>query len=264
MSDDEDDYMSADFLEKCLPKDVKPGLQSRGQKREHDLYVEQEKRRAEALKEKHVKRKRHEVEEEAREEGLSKKLDSSNKGFALLAKMGYKPGQGLGKDESGRVDPIDVNVKNNRSGFGRDEARKEIAMRKCRIIEQKTKEMIDQFDPAAFRAQMREKHQARRMESDLYKAQKSCRNLDEKKEFPEPMEKFFWPPVEKTKSLEEDEEEDEEEEEEEVFTVAEKLELLITYLRFAHLYCMFCGINFENEEEMRNSCPGPSREDHDD
>ena len=156
-------------------------------------------------------------------------------------------------------------MKNNRSGFGRDEARKEIAMRKCRIIEQKTREMVDQFDPAAFRAQMREKHQARRMESDLYKAQKSCRNLDEKKEFPEPMEKFFWPPVEKKRSLEDDDEEEEEEvEEEEVFTVAEKLELLITYLRLTHLYCMFCGINFENEEEMNNSCPGPSREDHDD
>ena len=46
--------------------------------------------------------------------------------------------------------------------------------------------------------------------------------------------------------------------------MAEKLELLITYLRLTHLYCMFCGINFENEEEMNNSCPGPSREDHDD
>ena len=39
----------------------------------------------------------------------------------------------------------------------------------------------------------------------MYKAQKSCRNLDEKKEFPEPMEKFFWPPVEKKRSLEDDE-----------------------------------------------------------
>ena len=112
-------------------------------------------------------------------------------------------------------------------------------MRKCRIIEQKTREIVDQFDPAAFRAQMREKHQARRMESDLYKAQKSCRNLDEKKEFPEPMEKFFWPPVEKKRSLEDDDEEEEEEvEEEEVFTVAEKLELLITYLRLTHLYIL--------------------------
>ena len=35
MSDD-DDYMSADFLEKCLPKDVAPGLLNKGQKREHN------------------------------------------------------------------------------------------------------------------------------------------------------------------------------------------------------------------------------------
>ena len=57
MSDEDDDYMSADFLEKCLPKDVKPGLQSRNQKREHELYVQKEKRRDEAQREKHVKKR---------------------------------------------------------------------------------------------------------------------------------------------------------------------------------------------------------------
>ena len=31
-----------------------------------------------------------------REEGLQKSLDSSNKGFSLMAKMGYKAGDGLG------------------------------------------------------------------------------------------------------------------------------------------------------------------------
>ena len=43
------------------------------------------------------------------------------------------------------------------------------------------------------RAQMREKHLARRAESDLYKAQKSCRQLDLAKEYAEPVELWFWP-----------------------------------------------------------------------
>jgi len=37
------------------------------------------------------------VEAEKREEGLTKKLDDSNKGFTLLQKMGYRAGTALGK-----------------------------------------------------------------------------------------------------------------------------------------------------------------------
>ena len=37
------------------------------------------------------------VEHEKREEGLQSAISSDNKGFALLAKMGYKPGMGIGK-----------------------------------------------------------------------------------------------------------------------------------------------------------------------
>lgn len=37
------------------------------------------------------------LEAEKRDEGLGKSLDASNKGFALLQKMGYKPGEGIGK-----------------------------------------------------------------------------------------------------------------------------------------------------------------------
>jgi hypothetical protein len=40
---------------------------------------------------------------------------------------------------------------------------------------------------------MREKHLSRRLESDLWKAQKSCRQLDLGKEYTEPMEFWFWP-----------------------------------------------------------------------
>ena len=38
------------------------------------------------------------LETEKREEGLQKSLGADNKGFALLAKMGYKPGMGIGKE----------------------------------------------------------------------------------------------------------------------------------------------------------------------
>lgn len=37
------------------------------------------------------------LECEKRKEGLEKPLEQSNKGFALLQKMGYKPGDSIGK-----------------------------------------------------------------------------------------------------------------------------------------------------------------------
>lgn len=39
-----------------------------------------------------------ELEEQRRQEGLEKAIDSNNKGFSLLQKMGYKPGSGIGKN----------------------------------------------------------------------------------------------------------------------------------------------------------------------
>jgi hypothetical protein len=48
---------------------------------------------------------------------------------------------------------------------------------------------------------MREKHMARRTESDLLKGQKSCRQLDLAMEFTEPVELWFWPKTPKERLL---------------------------------------------------------------
>ena len=61
-----------------------------------------------------------------------------------------------------------------------------------------------------------------------------------------------------------EEEQPEEEEEEDLFTTVEKLNLLLTYIRLEHFYCLYCGISYENQEDMDQNCPGISRDDHDD
>lgn len=45
-------------------------------------------------------------------------LERSNKGFALLEKMGWKEGEGLGKDRSGRTEPLRPERRGGRSGLG--------------------------------------------------------------------------------------------------------------------------------------------------
>lgn len=46
------------------------------------------------------------------------------RGFQLLAKMGYKAGEGIGKDRQGRAAPISLDLKAGRTGLGVDEEKK--------------------------------------------------------------------------------------------------------------------------------------------
>lgn len=70
------------------------------------------------------------IENENRQIGLSTSIDSSNKGFAMLQKMGYKAGQSLGKSNEGRLEPIPIHVKSDRAGLGRENVIKAIQMRR--------------------------------------------------------------------------------------------------------------------------------------
>ncbi|KIJ68753.1 hypothetical protein HYDPIDRAFT_106995 [Hydnomerulius pinastri MD-312] len=47
------------------------------------------------------------------------KIKSTNKGFAMLAKLGWSEGQPLGLSGDGRVDPIPFQVKNDLTGLGK-------------------------------------------------------------------------------------------------------------------------------------------------
>ena len=60
------------------------------------------------------------LEVQKRDEQLQKPLDSSNKGFEMLQKLGYKVGEGLGKNNSGRLEPVPFEIKVNRSGLGKE------------------------------------------------------------------------------------------------------------------------------------------------
>lgn len=88
--DDEEDYMSEAFLKGL--GDVRPGLLTTAQKRKRKCDERHEKSKA-LPKRKVIKV----AEREARQQALSTPIPSSSKGYALLQKMGYKKGTGLGR-----------------------------------------------------------------------------------------------------------------------------------------------------------------------
>ncbi|OVA10741.1 G-patch domain [Macleaya cordata] len=56
----------------------------------------------------------------------SNAINSSNIGFQLLKKSGWKEGTGLGVAEQGRLEPLQAHVKNNKSGLGADKVTKKM------------------------------------------------------------------------------------------------------------------------------------------
>lgn len=111
---------------------------------------------------------------------------------------------------------------------------------------------------------MSEKAQEKQTDLDLKKSQRICYNMDQEWSVEEPDEPWFWPEFTQDDEAEgEDEDEPEEEiEDEPQLTPKDKLELLTMYLRRNHLYCIWCGVKFQDEDDMRD-CPGPTRLDHD-
>ncbi|XP_028517382.1 G patch domain-containing protein 11 isoform X2 [Exaiptasia diaphana] len=202
-------------------------------------------------------------EQENREEGMAKALDSSNIGFALLQKMGYKQGTGLGKEGTGRAEPIPISLKADRGGLGRDNHLKRQNDIKKTILEEKTKKKIkvEQRLREDFRKHMSNKFVDKKVQSDLYKSQKACEQLDKAKGL-SCIQIWFWPEVPKE---EEEEEEDNNTGDVDCITLEpyDKLIQLTQYLRSEHLYCIWCGTTYNDDTDLSSNCPGDTAEDHD-
>lgn len=103
----------------------------------------------------------------ARDVALATALDSSNKGFKLMAKLGYKPGETLGKSEDARVNPIEVSMKEDRGGIGLDTEKK----RKIREeLEHESKRV--KAEETDYRERLRLEREEKRWEGQLIGAQK--------------------------------------------------------------------------------------------
>lgn len=162
------------------------------------------------------------LEAERREEGLNTAISSNNKGFEMLTKMGYKPGESLGRSSSGIVEPITIQLKTDRGGLGRAAAIKQLEEYKEKLrqarAEKKTEDTTNSI--CQFRQRMAEKTGGKLLESDLWyfymnferrnfpffcvftlflfylchsKCQRACEKLDLDASIEAPAMLWFWP-----------------------------------------------------------------------
>ncbi|XP_017104634.2 G patch domain-containing protein 11 [Drosophila bipectinata] len=267
MSDEEEDYMSDKFLAGL--QDVRPSLvQNRGKKRQIEVQSKQEE---------HKKRQREasssgNVNNERLQQSLSQPLTSENKGFQLLAKMGYKAGTGLGKQPDARIEPVGISIKSGRGGLGREAAVAELKakrqeLRRAHLLQKAGIQPGEEISTEAYRRRATQKAEERKLMYDIKRCQQTCESLDLKEGIAEPDMEFFWPPkpkeeVEETEDGEEQPEEEEEQAEEDAYTPSEQLEMLTSYLRTAYTFCYWCGTHYTSKDDLDSNCPGLTRDDH--
>ena len=164
--DDEDDYLNMTFTDSTKPESLVD--RKKRQQREAEARA-RTKSKAEIAAEAEAKR----------QEGLSTSaFDSTNRGARMMAKLGYVPGESLGKEGGGGLkEPVGLEMKEGRSGVGADSEKK----RKIREEFERREEGVKRAkgEEVDFRERGRLEREKRRVEAQVLGAQKVFERLEE-------------------------------------------------------------------------------------
>ena len=181
-TDEDDDYMNMTFEEPAGAKKMETLTQKKKRlAREAEIKANPKSKAALA-----------EEERKKREAALkSNTIDTTSKGYKMMAALGYKPGSALGverpagKDGSEEKDdrllePIGLEMKDSRSGIGADAEKKrkfreELAGREEADKKRKT-------DALDFRERQHKERELKRMDGQIWGAMKVCERLEEEEE----------------------------------------------------------------------------------
>ncbi|EGZ77818.1 hypothetical protein NEUTE2DRAFT_124381 [Neurospora tetrasperma FGSC 2509] len=175
-SDSEDDYMKMTFADEPSTttsskngKPIETSLQRRLRLQREGEIRGRVKSKAELAAE----------EEARREAALSTSLfTAKSKGLAMMAKMGFVPGNALGAGATeGRTEPIKISIKDGREGIGLESDRK----RKMREAAEAAGEMAKKarVDEEGYRERLRREREEARLERQVLAAQKVAEGMDE-------------------------------------------------------------------------------------
>lgn len=163
-----------------------------------------------------LKRERKQIEEDMQTlENLGSAIPQSNIGFKLLKQMGYTPGSALGKEGSGRAEPVALEIRRGRAGIGKEDVKVEKMRREKENDEgkkRKEQELMEDFG-----SRQKERWKGRRIVVNFRKAEAVLAQLENRDI------------VEVEKKGEEDEEKEEEEEEEEITEEVHLLDILYVH-----------------------------------
>lgn len=134
---------------------------------------------ADSCKPKNGKRNLQTLMEESREQSMAVPINSANIGFKLLQKIGYKDGEGLGKDGKGMTEPVAVLNRSNKdlSGLGVAEQKQRKAQQ-IKTFQQVKQTYSHKLESSFIEARITQNNNAQIIR-DMKKAQKIIYELDE-------------------------------------------------------------------------------------
>jgi len=141
-------------------------------------------------------------------------IPQSNIGFKLLKQMGYTPGSALGKQGSGRAEPVGIEIRRSRAGVGLEDPHKEKRKKEEIMMNRKRRKEEDLMKEFGFR--QKSQWQSKRVIINYNKAKAALDQL-ENREIVEPQKN-------------DDDSEVEEEEEEEITEEARNLTITFSLI----------------------------------
>jgi hypothetical protein len=168
---EDDDYLTMSFDD--------PSTNPR--KKESLIEQKRRKQREAEIRGRPKSKKELAAEEAAKREAAlaTSTLDTSNKGYKMMAALGYKAGStlGAGRDPNAMLEPVGLEMKEGRSGIGADSEKK----RKFREeVERKAgEEKRVRAEEGDFRERNKLEREEKRKEAQVVAAQKVCERLDE-------------------------------------------------------------------------------------
>ena len=221
--------------------------------------------------EKKKKRKREksppkrESAEEKRLKALSTMISSDNKGYQLLKKLGFEEGKGIGKNKQGITEPLPLSSHKGTSGLGVDsEKRKQRSMQ-----ERREKASVEKI-VFEFKDLLQRKEEERRVSSHRRKAFNALVELETRAGLTREDSQYVRTFEEKQERMKERLQQKlpfvknitEEEEEETLEDLSNSLREMLCALQEKYLFCIYCGITFNDQQDLEQNCPGILFEDH--
>ncbi|KAI9207694.1 uncharacterized protein BJ171DRAFT_493543 [Polychytrium aggregatum] len=251
--EEEEDFMSDKFIERIL---VSESADRRKSSQRSYTQIRKAKEAKQRVAERASSQK-HQDQERQRQISLSTAIDESNKGFQLLAKMGYRKGEGLGKSPDASItEPIKVDIKANREGLGLSTLKREREKELVELGVQASKRLHHDFEST-----QRQRFAEQQLARDLHKSRRCCEQLDLDSGIEH---SDYWIAQSSGDRDDDDTAAEHVPSPFEQLEPAEQLRIVTRHLREQHRYCIWCGIKFGDEGDMAQNCPGDCRAVHDD
>ena len=194
-----------------------------------------------------------------RESAQSKAISEDNRGYKLLQKFGYCASQGgLGKFNSGLAVPLVVEKRDlsERDGLGMGEQKKRKLEANC--IKSKLQEKSRESLRRNFESDLISQQRTLSTLNSLNAARKIIYELDFRSSV---LSNILWP----TEFIDEHEEVSDETllpSCDSGISPDDQLKDCIVYLKDTYNYCIHCGVQYNDEADFFQNCPGPAEEDH--